>query len=69
VQRMITGYHQDEAGDWVAELSCGHTRHERHQPPFQVRPWVLTEQGRASRIGVQLPCSACADSGRAPPAS
>lgn len=59
MDRPITGYHQDDAGDWVAELSCGHSRHERHEPPFQQRPWVLTREGRAARIGVELACPAC----------
>ena len=38
VERPITGYHQDELGDWVAELDCGHNQHVRHRPPFQLRP-------------------------------
>jgi hypothetical protein len=38
---LITGFHQDEDGHWVVELSCGHTQHLRHQPPWQARPWVL----------------------------
>src|SRR5204862_843380 len=32
VERAIVGYHQDEHGDWVAELACGHQRHVRHRP-------------------------------------
>jgi tellurite methyltransferase len=31
----------------------------RHQPPFQLRPWVLTEAGRAQKIGTQLDCPFC----------
>ena len=31
----ITGFHQDAAGDWVAELACGHAQHVRHRPPWQ----------------------------------
>ncbi|MDA8290355.1 MAG: DUF3565 domain-containing protein [Actinomycetota bacterium] len=27
MDRAITGLHEDEVGDWVAELSCGHRRH------------------------------------------
>jgi hypothetical protein len=45
----------------VAELECGHTQHLRHTPPWQVRPWVLTSEGRASRIGTRLPCRKCGD--------
>jgi hypothetical protein len=31
----------------------------RHQPPWQVRPWVLTADGRAQYIGVAVPCRLC----------
>jgi hypothetical protein len=55
----ITGFVQDEEGDWIAELSCGHRRHVRHNPPWQNRPWVMTEAGRRSRIGVVIPCRDC----------
>jgi hypothetical protein len=59
MQQQIVGFHQDEEGHWVAELACGHGQHVRHDPPWQVRPWVLTEQGRRSRLGVLLECSRC----------
>ena len=58
--RAIIGFHQDEQGDWVAELACGHTQHVRHQPPWQLRPWVLTLDGRLQHVGHELPCPACA---------
>lgn len=58
-ERAITGFHQDDEGHWVAELSCGHAQHVRHQPPWQVRPWVLTEEGRARFLGTPLPCPVC----------
>ncbi|MBA3392802.1 MAG: DUF3565 domain-containing protein [Deltaproteobacteria bacterium] len=61
MQRAITGFHLDEHGDWVAELACGHGQHVRHKPPFQLRPWVVTAEGRASRIGVELTCVRCDD--------
>ncbi|MBI5854136.1 MAG: DUF3565 domain-containing protein [Nitrospirae bacterium] len=41
----ITGYHQDEQGDWVADLACGHGQHVRHQPPLTVRPWGVIAEG------------------------
>lgn len=56
----ITAYHQDEDGQWVAELECGHHRHVRHDPPMQSRPWVLTEKGRAQHMGTPIPCWLCA---------
>lgn len=57
--RRIVGFHQDAEGHWVAELECGHTQHVRHSPPWQVRPWVLTEAGRVGRLGTVLPCRLC----------
>lgn len=59
VQRAIEGFHEDEEGDWVAELRCGHGQHVRHRPPFWVREWVLTPEGRAAKLGVELPCVLC----------
>ncbi|HZU80868.1 MAG TPA: DUF3565 domain-containing protein [Acidimicrobiales bacterium] len=59
MQRRILGLHQDEEGDWVAELDCLHNQHVRHRPPFQLRPWVTTEEGRAERIGTELNCPLC----------
>jgi tellurite resistance-related uncharacterized protein len=59
VERSISGYHQDEVGDWVAELACGHNQHVRHRPPFQLRPWVLTEPERSARVGTPLDCPLC----------
>ena len=59
MERPITGFHQDDRGDWVAELGCGHGQHVRHAPPFTRRPWVLTEEGRASKRGALLPCVRC----------
>jgi hypothetical protein len=57
--RSITGFHLDDEHHWVAELVCGHGQHVRHDPPWQVREWVTTEAGRASRIGVELECLLC----------
>lgn len=59
MQRAIEGFHQDQLSDWVADLSCGHGQHVRHKPPFWMREWVLTEAGRASRIGLELACVRC----------
>jgi hypothetical protein len=55
------GFDQDEAGDWVALLACGHRQHVRHRPPWHERPWVLTEEGRADRLGSPLECPACGE--------
>ncbi|HEY8196805.1 MAG TPA: DUF3565 domain-containing protein [Gemmatimonadales bacterium] len=59
MNRRITGFHEDEERYWVAELECGHSQHIRHDPPWQLRPWVTTPDGRASWIGRQLDCPVC----------
>ena len=59
MQRRITGFVQDEDGDWIASLACGHRQHVRHDPPWQVREWVTTSEGRAGRMGVELDCLLC----------
>jgi len=60
VERRIVGYHEDEEQHCIAELECGHTQHVRHDPPWQVRLWVTTPEGRAGRLGSMLQCSRCA---------
>lgn len=65
MDRRIVGFHQDEAGDWVAELDCGHGQHVRHDPPWTSRPWTLTAAGRAGALGQTLPCRKC-DQGALP---
>jgi len=59
MRRLITGFHRDEEGDWVAELDCLHGQHVRHQPPFRVAPWVLDEDERRARVGAPLDCPLC----------
>ncbi len=59
MERSIVGFHQDEHGDWVADLACGHGQHVRHQPPLVSRPWVITEEGRRTRLGTALNCKRC----------
>jgi tellurite resistance-related uncharacterized protein len=59
VNRAITGFEQDEEGDWVALLSCLHRQHVRHQPPFRVAAWVLDDAERTARIGAELDCPLC----------
>jgi Protein of unknown function (DUF3565). len=61
IPRHVVGFHQDELGDWVADLECGHTQHVRHDPPWQQRPWVITEVGRAEHIGMTLGCVLCTE--------
>ncbi len=60
-ERSIIDFHQDEFGDWVADLECGHGQHTRHNPPWTDRPWVHTEEGRKLRVGTKLTCKRCAE--------
>ena len=59
MKQPIVAYRLDEEGHWVAELACGHSQHIRHDPPWQVRPWVLTEEGRRTFLGTLLDCPYC----------
>jgi len=59
MKRPIEGFHEDDERHWVADLSCGHSQHTRHNPPLAERPWVLSEEGRRSRIGHELDCVLC----------
>lgn len=63
MERRITGFHQDEHLDWVAELECGHGQHTRHRPPWVNRPWVTEPEGRSGKIGVTLNCKRCDEEG------
>ncbi len=59
IARAIMGFHTDDEGHWVAELACGHSQHVRHDPPWQLREWVTTAEGRAGWIGRTLMCARC----------
>ena len=58
VSRQMRGLLVPE-GHWRALLDCGHPQHVRHDPPLVTRAWVLTEEGRASRLGLELDCKRC----------
>ena len=64
VTRAITGFDMDDEGDWRAKLECGHYQHVRHNPPLRVREWVLTNEGRRSRLGCDLECRKCEEVSR-----
>jgi hypothetical protein len=53
VEHAIVGFQLDGAGEWVAELACGH---RQHVP----RPWVLDAEGRRQNLGKPLECRLCA---------
>jgi hypothetical protein len=61
VKQKIIRFYQDEVGDWVAVLSCGHQRHVRHNPPWTNHPWVVTSAGRQRFIGVEIECKLCSE--------
>ena len=67
MKQAMTAYHQDERGDWVAELVCGHFQHVRHKPPWQNRPWVVSAAGREKMLGYELDWKKC-DEGAPPDA-
>jgi tellurite resistance-related uncharacterized protein len=61
----MVGFHLDDEGDWVAELSCLHQQHIRHQPPFWEAAGILDGAQRESRLGAPLDCPLC-DRGELP---
>lgn len=65
MDQPITGFHKDREGHWVAELVCGHGQHVRHDPPWMIREWVISEEGRASRLNTNLNCVRCDEMGNA----
>ena len=59
MKRKITSFRQDDQQEWIAELECGHSQHIRHNPPWTIREWVKTPEGRTGFLGHELPCSEC----------
>ena len=59
VLRRIIGFRLDDRGEWIADLSCLHSQHVRDQPAFRDHGWVLTEAGRAARVGTEIACPLC----------
>lgn len=63
VKQKISGFHLDSEQHWVADLVCGHQQHVRHDPPWMQRPWVLSQEGRLSHLGMDLECKRCDEFG------
>jgi tellurite methyltransferase len=59
MHRTMTGFHRDDDGDWVAELSCLHSQHIRHEPPFREAAWIEDAAERSRRVGELLDCPLC----------
>lgn len=57
--RKMIGFERDNEGDWVVELGCAHRQHVRHKPPFHNHSWVISDEGRSSRLGQELNCPLC----------
>ena len=57
--QAIIDFDLDDEGHWIARLACGQAQHVRHDPPWQNRPWVITEQGRNEKLGLVLECKLC----------
>jgi hypothetical protein len=60
MKQPLTGFHLDAEHHWVADLACGHRQHMRQDPP-----WLLTEEGRRSHLGLEMECPRCDEAGRA----
>lgn len=67
MNRIITDFEKDDDNHWRAILDCGHRQHVRHDPPLTTREWVMTEEGRGSRIGFELNCKRCDEENEAAP--
>jgi len=59
MHRAMTGFRRDDHGDWIAELSCLHSQHIRHEPPFREAAWIEDDEERARRVGQPLDCPLC----------
>lgn len=55
----MIGFRRDDDGDWVAELSCLHRQHIRHEPPFWNAAWIEDHEARERRVGQPLDCPLC----------
>jgi len=64
MKQRIYAFHKDNEGHWVVDLECGHQQHFRHDPPWMERPWILSEEGRRQRIGMEVNCKRCDEMGR-----
>ncbi|QDP01171.1 DUF3565 domain-containing protein [Thalassotalea sp. PS06] len=59
MKQPIVGFLLDEEEHWLAKLACGHNQHVRHNPPWQNRSWVITDEGRKRKIGFRINCKKC----------
>lgn len=59
MHRSMTGFRRDDQGAWIAELSCLHSQHIRHEPPFWEAAWIEDDEERTKRVGQPLDCPLC----------
>jgi tellurite resistance-related uncharacterized protein len=59
VHRTMTGFRRDDDEAWVAELSCLHSQHIRHEPPRWEAAWIDDGAERARRVGQPIDCPLC----------
>ena len=64
MEQGIVDFELDDEQHWRAVLACGHRQHVRHDPPWRIREWVLTKEGRDGMIGVKLNCLKCDEEGQ-----
>lgn len=53
---LIIGFHRDDEGDWVAELSCSHSQ---HVPTDDVPITRLPSEGGEAACWAHLLCPEC----------
>ena len=55
MRHTIVGFHRDDTGEWVADLSCGHGRFVSLEPLFE----DATAEDRERHLGALLECRRC----------
>ena len=55
----ITGFDLEEDNHWGTDVSWGHTKYVRHNPSWQQRKWVLSDNGRNDFIEFELEFKSC----------
>ena len=59
MKQAVVRFNQEDAGEWVVELACGHARHVRHKPPWENYVWITSKQGRQQKVGQLIECRLC----------
>ena len=59
MKTIIIGFHQDEYEQWVADLSCGHSRYFRHGSSVATKGMGYIASRSKTYIGFELDCKTC----------